>query len=111
LGEALQILEQLGAIDVAGAVRGNLAIVRRMEAMRQGDQAGAASAFEDALRLFETETFPWVDQRPFVHRLLAELRDPSTASPLEPAKVSPEASAEHFRYVRHVLDWAQSRSG
>jgi tetratricopeptide (TPR) repeat protein len=107
LREALQILEQLGATDVAGGVRGNLAIVRGMEAMRQGDQAGATNAFDEALRLFETDSVPSVDQRPFVRQLLAKLRDPSKASAPEPAKASPEVSAEHIRYVRQVFAFAQ----
>jgi Tfp pilus assembly protein PilF len=107
LREALQTLEQVGATDVAGAVRGNLAIARGMEAMRQGDQAGAEDTFDEALRLFEMDTLPCVDQRPFIRQLLAELRDPSVANAGALAKVSPEVSAEHIRYVRQVLAFAQ----
>lgn len=36
-------------------------------------------------------------------QLLDELREPSKTSTPEPAKVSPEVSAEHIRYVRQVL--------
>jgi hypothetical protein len=59
------------------------------------------------LRLFETDTLPGMDQRPFVRQLLAELRDPSKASAPELAKVSAEVSAEHICYVRQVLAFAQ----
>jgi tetratricopeptide (TPR) repeat protein len=80
LDEALDILEQASALDEAAQVRGNLAIVRGLMAMRQGDQAGAKEALEEALRYFETDSIPAVDQRPYVRELLADLQKQSTAN-------------------------------
>jgi hypothetical protein len=112
LDEALDILEQASAVDEAARVRGNLALVRGLVAMRQGDQAGAEEALEEAARYFEIDSIPAVDQRPCVRELLAELQEELASSMPLTSTVNPVSAAGAMnvttsRARRHRWPWSQ----
>jgi tetratricopeptide (TPR) repeat protein len=74
LTDALQVAEQLGGDEVAESVRGNLEILRGLEAMSSGDRVAATAAFEEALRLLEASILPAAEERPYVRQLLAAVQ-------------------------------------
>ena len=81
LTDALPFLEEsrsLGApAQMAASARANLILLAGLQALRQGDREVAGQAFEQALQQFEAigRLSDAVDQRPFVRRLLADLRE------------------------------------
>jgi tetratricopeptide (TPR) repeat protein len=93
LNDAEPRFAQTGAAQLAKQVRGNLTVLAGLQALRRGEREAAAQAFDAALRMFEEigREADAVDQRPFVRRLLAELRE----QPSVPASMSatPPSSA------------------
>jgi tetratricopeptide (TPR) repeat protein len=81
LTDALTFLEQSrslgGPAEVVEQARANLTLLAGLQALRQGDREATTQAFEQALQQFEAigRLSDAVDQRPFVRRLLADLRE------------------------------------
>lgn len=73
--EALPLFEGRGALSNVVQVRGNLAVVKGLEARQQGDGQAAVQALEEALNLFEQTrgNANATDMRPFVRQLLASM--------------------------------------
>lgn len=112
LGDALRQFVEHGMADNVLQARGNLALVRGIEAQRKGERLAAEQAFAEAVALFEQTggNATASDQRPFARHLLDELRNPSKVTALDPSQVSPEVSAERVEYVRRILALVQSAS-
>jgi class 3 adenylate cyclase/tetratricopeptide (TPR) repeat protein len=81
LTDALPFLEQSrslgGPAEAVAQAQANLILLAGLQALRQGDREAAGRAFEQALQQFEAigRLSDAVDQRPFVRRLLADLRE------------------------------------
>jgi tetratricopeptide (TPR) repeat protein len=92
LSEALPIAEELGGLEFASQVRGNLAALRGLEALRKGNRAAAKQAYQDAEPFLDRPLgLPAADQLPFVHHLLAELAEQPAESASAPTSEQPGA--------------------
>jgi tetratricopeptide (TPR) repeat protein len=90
LPEALSCFEQSGGLGMVAQVQGNLAVLKGLEAQRQGENLVANKAFEEALSLFEEKAYgPTTDQRPFVRRLLEQLQAPAAMATPEAPVTAP----------------------
>jgi tetratricopeptide (TPR) repeat protein len=90
LTEALPYLEQADQVANILQVRGNLQLLAGLKAERQGEQAAATRAFEEALHLLD-EAYEGgtnaAENRPFARQLLANPRSrPAEAAPLPVAR-------------------------
>jgi class 3 adenylate cyclase/tetratricopeptide (TPR) repeat protein len=81
LTDALPFLEQSrslgGPAEVVAQAQANLTLLAGLQALGRDDREAAGQAFEQALQQFEAigRLADAVDQRPFVRRLLADLRE------------------------------------
>jgi class 3 adenylate cyclase/tetratricopeptide (TPR) repeat protein len=115
LTDALPFVEQSrslgGPAEAVAQVQANLVLLAGLQALHQGDRDVAVQGFEQAMQQFEAigRLPDAVDQRPFVRRLLADLREQPAASPPASTAVLEAVDGSSADAKRRWWPWGRGR--